>query len=639
MTAADALAWLMTYALHSTLLLGGVWLLTSRGVVRSHHLRDLYWKVALVGGLVTATGQVALRQVASAGSFPIPAARSGLVMDAAALPMPMPLGRRGTARANADHGTAGLPAPARTVPVSTLVFLAWSALAALAVAGLAGAHLRLARRLGRRELVTDASIVGVLDALRLQAEVPRPVRLTQSAGLASPVALGRSEICVPRALLTELDPAQLRGVLAHELAHLTRHDPLWLTGACLLERLFFFQPLNRFARRRIQESAEYLCDDWAVRRTGSGITMAKSLMKVAEWMHAEPSPVPLAGMAENPSQLVSRVKRLVEHRGAFEARRAWPVPLAVGLLLLTAAAVPGVSAAYGDEETPRYVGQSITGDALRPRPEPAAQPDVDQDTDAGAPESEPHTAPLAGLAELADNAVTALVGTAADKDTGHAEALDTLGLAALIAALKDSDAGVRRAAAQSLGNIESARAVDALVAALGDDDVDVRRSVIWALGEIEDIRATPALLPLLKDRDAEVRKTTAWALGNIEDPRAADGLAGALSDESVEVRKTAAWAIGELDLEVAPQRLIDAMRDADPEVRKTAVWAVGEMGDARAVPALRDMLADASAEVRSGAIHALGEIRDAAALQALIDAMQSQDADVRRAAAQALGER
>src|SRR5688572_7682199 len=164
MTAADALAWLMTYALHSTLLLGGVWLLTSRGVVRSHHLRDFYWKVALVGGLVTATGQVALRQLATAGSFPIPAARSGLVMDAAAL-----------------------PAPAGTVPMSTLVFIAWSALAALAVAGLAGAHLRLARRLGRREPVTDASIVAVLDALRLQAEVPRPVRLTQSAGLGSPI--------------------------------------------------------------------------------------------------------------------------------------------------------------------------------------------------------------------------------------------------------------------------------------------------------------------------------------------------------------------------------------------------------------------------------------------------------------------
>jgi len=118
------------------------------------------------------------------------------------------------------------------------------------------------------------------------------VRLTRSDGLASPIALGRSEICVPGAVLTDLDAAQQRSVLAHELAHIARRDPLWLTGASLLERVFFFQPLNRLARRRIQESAEYLCDDWAVGRTGSGITMAKSLMKVAEWMHAEPSPVP-----------------------------------------------------------------------------------------------------------------------------------------------------------------------------------------------------------------------------------------------------------------------------------------------------------------------------------------------------------
>ena len=46
MTTADALAWLLTYALHSTLLLGGVWLLTERGGVRSHRLRDLFWKTA-----------------------------------------------------------------------------------------------------------------------------------------------------------------------------------------------------------------------------------------------------------------------------------------------------------------------------------------------------------------------------------------------------------------------------------------------------------------------------------------------------------------------------------------------------------------------------------------------------------------
>jgi beta-lactamase regulating signal transducer with metallopeptidase domain len=618
MTAADALAWLMTYALHSTLLLGGVWLLTTRGAVRSHHLRDLFWKVALVGGLVTATAQTALRQVSWGDALATSAARTGLVMDAAALPMPMPMVRRPATGTRVE-------APAtRTVPLMTLVFLAWGGIAAAALLGLASAHVRLARRLGRRTPVGDTRLRGILEALRAEAGIRRPVRLTQSRGLNSPVALGRSEICVPHAVLTELDAAQQRGVLAHELAHLTRHDPLWLTGAGLLERLFFFQPLNQYARRKIQESAEYLCDDWAVGRTGSGLTMAKSLVKVAEWIHAGPSPVPLAGMAENPSQLMARVKRLVEHRGGAEARRVWPVPLSVALLVLTAAAAPGVTAAYAGEEGAELIGQEYPGDTLRirPRPEPLPMPRAQ-----------------VSLNQLAERALDDLKPVSTIDGKRDEEALDTVGVAALIAALRDPDAGVRRAAAHSLGNIENARATEPLVAALRDQDVEVRRSAAWALGNIEDRRAVDGLSAALKDGDAEVRKSAAWALGNIEDPRAADALAGALRDESAEVRKNAAWAIGELDLTVAPQGLIDAMRDSDAEVRKTAVWAVGEMGDARAVPALKAMLGDASAEIREGAINALSEIRDASALQALIDAMQSKDADVRRAAAAALGDR
>ena len=635
MTAADALAWLMTYALHSTLLLGGVWLLTARGPVRSHHLRDLYWKAAIVGGIVTSTGQVLLRQVDWAGAFQARAARQGIVVSAVALPMPMPLGRRPAGPAEPAGSTEpAVAAPAPGVPLSTILFAAWGALAALALGGLAAAHRRLGRRLGRREDVRDFAVLSLLDSLRSDAGMRRAVRLTQSDGLASPIALGRSEICVPRAVLTDLDDAQQRSVLAHELAHLTRHDPLWLTGASLLERLFFFQPLNRLARRRIQESAEYLCDDWAVGRTGSGLTMAKSLMKVAEWMHAEPSPVPLAGMAENPSHLVSRVKRLVEHRGGLEARRAWPVPLACGLLLLTAAAVPGVTA-YGSEETPAFVQRSVTGGELdqgqKPQGEPAARTDE-------APMPEPEPMPSADTKGKSLEGAVAGAGNAILAGKGG-ETQDTLGLAALIAALRDSDAGVRRAAAQSLGNIESPRAVDGLIGVLRDSDVEVRRAAVWALGEIEDRRAVDALIPMLKDADPEVRKSAAWALGNIEDPRAADALAGALRDESVEVRKTAAWALGELELTAAPAALIEAMKDADPEVRKSAVWSVGQMGDARAVPALRGMLADISVEVRIGSIQALSEIRNADALQALIDAMKSNDAEIRRAAAEALGDR
>ena len=635
MTSADLAAWLLTYAIHSTLLLGIVWLVTSRGLVRSHFVQDVFWKAALVGGLVTATAQTV---GGPAWATPLRLASSAVATPGeTAAEQPMPMEMPGltsdaspsvatAAEAAADVGSepaASPPAdtekPASRAPVSlaTLLLGAWAAIALVALAGLGIAHARLSRRLGRRESLGPSALRSLLESLCEAAGIRRPIRLTRSEGLASPVALGRSEICVPSAVITDLDAPQQCSVLAHELAHLTRNDPLWLTAACVLERVFFFQPLNRVARRRMQDAAEYLCDDWAVRRTGSGLTMAKSLMKVAEWMQGAPSPVALSGMAENPSQLLARVRRLVEHRSAAPPRLIWPTAGACALLALTAAAVPGVAASVSEIQDP--VTPKVTVRPPRPSPSPMVYAEPMPYPTAGM-DAKTRRLAKAALADIDVSAVTeaalaqvdigGAVKVALDGHDGNssAEPSDTIGVEALIQALRDSDVGVRRAAAHSLGNLESKRAVPALIAVLGDGD-------------------------------EEVRKNAAWSLGEIEDQRAASPLAALLRDESADVRKTAAWAIGELNLETAPAELIRAMRDANPEVRKTAVWAVSEIGDARAVPDLRALIEDPSPEVRRQAVHALGEIRDAAALQALVAAMESRDADIRRAAAAALGER
>ena len=188
--------------------------------------------------------------------------------------------------------------------------------------------------------------MAMLDGLRRDGGVSRPIHLTAAPGIASPVALGGNEIVVPEAALSDLEEEQQRSMLAHELAHLVRHDPAWLTVACLLERFFFLQPLNRFARIRLQEAAEFLCDDWAVRRTGSSVSLASCLVKVAEWVHATPQPIPLAGMAERRSQLVERIHRLLEGRPMTHAPRTlWLSAAAVTLLGLTAVAAPGITAA------------------------------------------------------------------------------------------------------------------------------------------------------------------------------------------------------------------------------------------------------------------------------------------------------
>ena len=57
----SAIAWLTTYAVHSTLLLGAAWIATRR--MQAPRLRELVWKGALVGSLCTAGVQA----VAGAG--------------------------------------------------------------------------------------------------------------------------------------------------------------------------------------------------------------------------------------------------------------------------------------------------------------------------------------------------------------------------------------------------------------------------------------------------------------------------------------------------------------------------------------------------------------------------------------------
>ena len=58
--ASSLFAWLLTYLIHSTVLLGGAWLVTRRRRLEPA-VTDLLWKVALLASLVTGTMQTRLR--------------------------------------------------------------------------------------------------------------------------------------------------------------------------------------------------------------------------------------------------------------------------------------------------------------------------------------------------------------------------------------------------------------------------------------------------------------------------------------------------------------------------------------------------------------------------------------------------
>ncbi|HET7230641.1 MAG TPA: M56 family metallopeptidase [Longimicrobium sp.] len=329
-------AWLLTYTVHSTVLLGAAWALVRGRVVRGEAAADALWKAAALGGVVTATVQTALGLHPLAGRIPLPVAGPMGIRTLRVTQMPsgVPVSRTWF-----EPGPI-LPLAVRAVALAVLV--AWIAIAAVRVTRLARAHLRLRRCLaGRREVTGEPA--RTLAAL-LGARGPRGVRLTCSDLLPGPVALGRAEICLPTRVLAELPEAELHAILAHEAAHLLRRDPLWLNVLTAVACVFAFQPLNALALRRFREGAELLCDGWAVRATGRPAALARSIVRVAGWMTDVAARAPLPAMVEGGSPFVARVQRLAAHRGdpPMDGSRfggAW-VPL---LLAAVLAAAPSIA--------------------------------------------------------------------------------------------------------------------------------------------------------------------------------------------------------------------------------------------------------------------------------------------------------
>jgi HEAT repeat protein/beta-lactamase regulating signal transducer with metallopeptidase domain len=669
------LAWLLTYLIHSSALLLLAWAIT-RIRTWSATATDLFWKAALIGGVVSATAQLGL-ELRPAGSVSLasatPIASTAIVTHpASAEHSPPPSVESSEAvETPAPVDPSAAPStdwrPASSPPMRGIAVTLW----AIVALGLALAHaarrLILVGRIGDRRAVLDGRLLAELEGLTREAGLRRRPRLTSTTRISSPIALGIGEICLPESALTELDLEQQRSMLAHELAHLARRDPIWLAFASVVERVLWIQPLNRLARRGIATSAEYLCDEWTVRRTGSGVALARCLAQVAEWIQASPLGVPVAGMAEERSLLVSRVEKLLAGRG-FEARPKRVLAIAsVAVVAATIAIVPGVtgravqaSAVIGlpDDATPSQ--------PMRLPPDPTSEDS--KDGAAGAP----HRA-------VADSTVVvALIGRLKDEDAEvRAAAAQSLGkledsraVPALLAVIGDRDAKVRAAAAEALGKFTDPRAVSALSSLLGDPELDVRKQALDALAEYESGVPVAGVLRLLNDSDADLRHNAAHALGRFGDRSAGAALAPlvrdpspdvrqaaiesiadlhdtahasailpALSDPNADVRQQALGALDDLRVSIPEATMLALLRDANADVRSKAANVAGERSLIAAIPSLRRLLDDPDHDVRENAISALANIADDAATAALRAGLASKDAKVRRAAAEALGDR
>jgi D-alanyl-D-alanine endopeptidase (penicillin-binding protein 7) len=191
-------------------------------------------------------------------------------------------------------------------------------------------------RRAARQPSGDAAWQAKLERMATQFGIGRTVRLRVVANLASPITAGwwSPVVLVPASLITGMPPHLLEALLAHELAHVKRHDYLVNLGQNVVETLLFYHPAVWWISGRIRAEREQIADDIAASQLGEPRRLALALSELERFQFSSHH----LAQAANGGDLMTRIKRLVRpDTQALNWKAAIPV-LGLAATLLSACA-------------------------------------------------------------------------------------------------------------------------------------------------------------------------------------------------------------------------------------------------------------------------------------------------------------
>jgi beta-lactamase regulating signal transducer with metallopeptidase domain len=187
----------------------------------------------------------------------------------------------------------------------------------------------------------------------------KPVRVVEFAAIDVPTVLGwlRPVIILPVAAVAQLPAAQVEAVLAHELAHVRRHDYLVNLLQRVAEAVLFYHPAIWWISARVREEREHCCDDLAIEICGDRDNYATALAE----LESRRTTAPVLGLAATDGPLLKRIRRILQVAGPDRIQ----TPNCVLTLALAAAFALVVG---GPQRSPTLLAQATTSvaDALTP---------------------------------------------------------------------------------------------------------------------------------------------------------------------------------------------------------------------------------------------------------------------------------
>jgi uncharacterized protein (TIGR03435 family) len=231
-----------------------------------------------------------------------------------------------------------LPAPVDTDTLFSVLVTFWLAGVTLLLARLTAGCWRLRQLHGVARLEEPSRWQVVAEGIAARLGLQRRFSVVESARLATPTVIGWLQpiVLLPIAAMAGLSPRQIEAILAHELAHIRRHDFIVNFLQTLAETVLFYHPAVWWMSARIRTEREHCCDDVAVAISGDAAEYAAALAELAAWSVSNPS----LAMAATHGPLVDRVRRLlrVPHSDRRPGRTTFAVAAALTAFVILGAA-------------------------------------------------------------------------------------------------------------------------------------------------------------------------------------------------------------------------------------------------------------------------------------------------------------
>ncbi len=174
---------------------------------------------------------------------------------------------------------------------------------------LAGGLVMIARLRRNVASESDPRWVNLTYALCKRFGIRRCPTLRMSDKVDTPAVIGtlRAMILFPASLATRLSFEDVEALLAHELAHIRRHDYVVNLLQSVIETVLFYHPAIWWISGIVRKEREHCCDDMAIQVIGSKQQYARALVGLEQTRH----PSPRLAMAARNGDLLSRIRRIL----------------------------------------------------------------------------------------------------------------------------------------------------------------------------------------------------------------------------------------------------------------------------------------------------------------------------------------